>query len=330
MANVNYNPGDIIIAGNFHVGANKPVDARLTVENFNGLSELMKYEGLISYVKSNQTYYQYKDGAWKTLFIASETELETKIKDYITGEALTVMEFKGVTATLPTTTTGLTKGDFYKVTGNFTLPVANNAEGGSTAVSVKKGDSIIYNGDSKWYHIPSGDDIEDTWRPIKAGGNTLESNEILELIAGTNVTITENAGKVTITATDTDTHHEAKLVVGNNASATTDAAATNGNVYLNLVENGAVRSSSNFKGTGAIEVTSESDGDIILSLNNDLNNFVDHWQVSSTGALSISRQQEYYTLSTSLDVHSLQFSTIEDGVGLYTTYRSGGIVRENT
>ena len=327
----NYIIGGIVVGDNFQVGKQAPIDARFTVENVDGLSDsnLKTYEGLISYVKSNQTYYQFQDGAWKSLYVSSEEELQNFIKDYVTGEALTVMEFKGTTASLPSST-GLTKGDFYKVTANFTLPVANNAEGGSTAVSVKKGDSIIYNGDSKWYHIPSGDDIEDTWRPVKAGGNTLESNETLELIAGTNVTITENAGKVTITATDTDTHHEAKLVVGNNASATTDAAATNGNVYLNLVENGAVRSSSNFKGTGAIEVTSESDGDIVLSLNDDLDNFVDHWQVSSTGTLSTSRQQEYYTFTTSLDVDSLRFSTTEDGLGLYTTYGPGGIVRGDT
>ena len=331
MADINYAIGGIGVGDNFQIGAEKPIDARFTVENIDGLSDtnLKTYEGLVSYVKSNKTYYQYKDGAWKTLFIASETELETKIKDYVTGEALTVMEFKGVTSSLPSTT-GLTKGDFYKVTGNFNLPVANNAEGGSVAVSVKAGDSIIYNGNSKWYHIPSGDDIENTWRPIKAGGNTLETTETLELIAGTNVTITEDAGKVTITATDTDTHHQAKLVVTNDNDVTSDAAATNGNVYLNLVENGAVRSSSNFKGTGAIEVTSESDGDIVLSLNDDLDNFVDHWTVSSTGALSISRQQEYYTLGTSLDVHSLQFSEIDNGVGLYTTYGPGGIVRTNT
>lgn len=328
MANV-YTGGIQINTSGFEVKAKAPVDSRFRVINGTGLGELLAYEGLISYNEGDKTYYQYVDGAWKSLYVSSEEELQNFIKDYVTGEALTVMEFKGTTASLPSST-GLTKGDFYKVTANFTLPVANNAEGGSTAVSVKKGDSIIYNGDSKWYHIPSGDDIEDTWRPIKAGGNTLESKETLELIAGTNVTITENAGKVTITATDTDTHHEAKLVVGNNASATTDAAATNGNVYLNLVENGAVRSSSNFKGTGAIEVKSESDGDIVLSLNNDLDNFVDHWQVSSTGTLSTSRQQEYYTFTTSLDVDSLRFSTTEDGLGLYTTYSSGGIIRGDT
>ena len=45
----------------------------------------------------------------------------------------------------------------------------------------------------------------DTVRSITAGGNTLADSETLAFTAGTNVTITENAGAVTISSTDTNT-----------------------------------------------------------------------------------------------------------------------------
>jgi hypothetical protein len=43
---------------------------------------------------------------------------------------------------------------------------------------------------------------DNTWRTVTAGGNTLASNETLAFTAGNNMTITENAGAVTLTAAD--------------------------------------------------------------------------------------------------------------------------------
>jgi hypothetical protein len=45
----------------------------------------------------------------------------------------------------------------------------------------------------------------DTVRSVTAGGNTLADGETLAITAGSNVTITENAGAVTISSTDTNT-----------------------------------------------------------------------------------------------------------------------------
>ena len=48
-----------------------------------------------------------------------------------------------------------------------------------------------------------------TWRPVRAieaGGNTLTDTETLEFKAGTNVSISETGGEVTITSTDTNTN----------------------------------------------------------------------------------------------------------------------------
>ena len=52
-----------------------------------------------------------------------------------------------------------------------------------------------YNG-SAWISLTGLD--ANTWRPVTAGGNTLSTSETLAFTAGTNITITESAGAVTI------------------------------------------------------------------------------------------------------------------------------------
>lgn len=245
-----YTGGIVINTSGFEVSANAPVDSRFRVKNAEGLNELIPYESLISYNEADKTYYQYVNGAWKALAINSLDEL----KALIATESTAAMEFKGAitNGSLPT---AASKGDMYKIaTNNLTIPAANNAEQTEENVVAKPGDSIVYEGENKWYLIPSGDDIEDTWRPVKAGGNTLAENETLEFVAGGNVTITETDGKVTISATDTNTHHEAKAIMGNSNADVVDETAENGEVYFNIVENGEVRSSHKIVGTGGISV----------------------------------------------------------------------------
>ncbi len=57
---------------------------------------------------------------------------------------------------------------------------------------------------------------DNTWRTVTAGGNTLASNETLAFTAGSNMTITENAGAVTLTATNTQplTTEQVQDIVG--------------------------------------------------------------------------------------------------------------------
>lgn len=69
--------------------------------------------------------------------------------------------------------------------------------------------------------------------------------------------------------TDTNTHYASKNVVGSStATANTTAALTNGNVYLNSVENGAVTSAHKISGSGATTVTTDTSGNIIVSSTN--------------------------------------------------------------
>lgn len=65
--------------------------------------------------------------------------------------------------------------------------------------------------------------------------------------------------------TNTDTHYTAKNIVGASTTAKANAAATNGNVHLNLVENSTVRSTHNIKGENGVEVTSDASGNITIS-----------------------------------------------------------------
>ena len=57
----------------------------------------------------------------------------------------------------------------------------------------------------------------------------------------------------------------ANLYVGKTATDKANAAATNGNVYLNLVENNTVRNAHKITGSGTTTVTSDADGNITIS-----------------------------------------------------------------
>lgn len=69
--------------------------------------------------------------------------------------------------------------------------------------------------------------------------------------------------------TDTNTHYASKNVVGSaTATSNTTAALTNGNVYLNSVENGAVTSAHKISGSGATTVTTDASGNIVVNSTN--------------------------------------------------------------
>lgn len=63
-----------------------------------------------------------------------------------------------------------------------------------------------------------------------------------------------------------DTHYASKNVVGSSsATSNTTSALTNGNVYLNSVENGAVTSAHKISGTDAVTVTTDASGNILVN-----------------------------------------------------------------
>lgn len=93
---------------------------------------------------------------------------------------------------------------------------------------------------------------------------------------GTNELTLAHGGKYAITAggesfvftmpSDNNTHYESKNVVGSStATSNTTTALTNGNVYLNSVENGAVTSTHKISGSGAATVTTDASGNIVIT-----------------------------------------------------------------
>lgn len=160
---INYeliNKGGISLGTNFELLSEKPLDSRLVVPSLAGLQNYIDnaaaYEGMIVFDKDTKKTYQVQtiDG------VLSYREFginENELKDLIAAETTAAMEFKGAASALPENPT---KGDMWKVSAVFKVD----------EVDVKVGDAIVYNGE-EWFIIPSGDDIEDTWRPVDGVAN---------------------------------------------------------------------------------------------------------------------------------------------------------------
>lgn len=183
---INYeliNKGGISLGTNFELLSEKPLDSRLVVPSLSGLQNYIDnaaaYEGMIVFDKDTKKTYQVQtiDG------VLSYREFginEAELKDLIAAETTAAMEFKGATTSLPENPS---KGDMWKAAANFTV---DDEE-------VKIGDSIVYNGE-QWFIIPSGDDIEDTWRPVEGVANDaglkFEAGAKLDVAVANNGTIT--------------------------------------------------------------------------------------------------------------------------------------------
>lgn len=61
------------------------------------------------------------------------------------------------------------------------------------------------------------------------------------------------------------TNWVAKIVVGNSAKTTANSATTNATTFLNLIEDGAVRSSHQITGTGKVTVAADDTGKVIIN-----------------------------------------------------------------
>lgn len=120
-------------------------------------------------------------------------------------------------------------------------------------------------------------------------GNKGKANadSIAKIINGTQVvakaTTANNVGGFTVAknvpadAVFTDTHHTAKEIVGSSATATANVTAETANPFLNVVENGAVRSSHQISGGGATTVKADKNGNIVITSANstyDLSGYV--------------------------------------------------------
>ena len=138
---------------------------------------------------------------------------EAKLKALIGAETTAAMEFKGAVATLPE---AANKGDVYKASAIFIVPAENSAEEQGFTTNI--GDSIVANGEGKWYLIPSGDDIEDTWRPVVGVDNdkslTFAKGDVLEVTVAEDGTITYKHASVAAPQESADTSSARKYLTG--------------------------------------------------------------------------------------------------------------------
>ena len=95
--------------------------------------------------------------------------------------------------------------------------------------------TFVYEG-SKWMscNYPAASSV----RTVTAGGNTLDPSETLAFTAGSNVTITEAGGAVTIAATDTDTNTFRTVTAGGNTLGATETLAFTAGSNVTITEAG--------------------------------------------------------------------------------------------
>lgn len=156
-------------------------DIAITESQITDLHKVAVAEGdYINVVTSSTT--NSTSGAVTTTYTVSVDE--TALSSKIAADTTAAMEFKGATSSLPASAN---KGDMYKISSEFDVAAANDAQNNGFTAQV--GDAIVYDG-SKWYLIPSGDDIEDTWRPVQVDGDEIDRSATLNLIAGQTVVLT--------------------------------------------------------------------------------------------------------------------------------------------
>ena len=196
------------------------------------------------------------------------------------------------------TETALTNGNVYlNIIEDSKVMSSHKISGsGATTVTTDTSGNIIVNSNDTKYTHPSY-----TARSSGLYKVTVDSTgHVSSVTAVTKADITA----LGIPASDTNTHYASKNVVGSStATSNTTSALTNGNVYLNSVENGAVTSAHKISGSGATTVTTDASGNIIVNSNDTKYNAA---TTSANGLMTSSMVTKLNGISDSAD--SVSFS----------------------
>ena len=180
-----------------------------------------------------------------------------------------VVEYAGV-ANFPTTGesgkiyTDTTTNKIYRWSGSQYVVISDTLALGTTSSTAFRGDY----GNAAYAHISRTDNPHGVTKAQLGLGNV--ENKSSETIRKelTKADVTTALGYTPPTA-DTNTHYASKNVVGTStATSNTTSALSNGNVYLNSVENGVVTSAHKISGSGATTVTTDTSGNIVISSTN--------------------------------------------------------------
>ena len=193
---------------------------------------------------------------------------------------------ENVTITMPILPTSLKNPNSLTVKGNGTSSFTYDGSSAKT-LNIKAGTNVSVTSDTSGNITISSTDTNTTYSAAtqsaaglmsaadkkKLDGITDSADAVSftqSLTTGTQVgTITINGTATKLYApTNTDTHYTTGLKVTNSATATANAAASNGSVYLNALDNTTVRDSHLIKGTGATTVASDANGVITINSTN--------------------------------------------------------------
>ena len=193
---------------------------------------------------------------------------------------------ENVTITMPILPTSLKNPNSLTVKGNGTSSFTYDGSSAKT-LNIKAGTNVSVTSDTSGNITISSTDTNTTYSAAtqsaaglmsaadkkKLDGVTDSADAVSftqSLTTGTQVgTITINGTATKLYApTNTDTHYTTGLKVTNSATATANAAASNGSVYLNALDNTTVRDSHLIKGTGATTVASDANGVITINSTN--------------------------------------------------------------
>lgn len=192
---------------------------------------------------------------------------------YATKDSLSKVATTGNYSDLKGTPTSLKNPNAISFTGGSTA-----SYDGSKSVSVaiptslpaNGGNASTVNGHTVLSNVPANAKFTDTVYSLPDASTTTKGG----VKVGSNITV--DTGTISLTADNVtgalgytppthDTHYMTGLKVGANAYATSNAAASNGNVYLNVLDNYTVRDSHKIVGAGATTVTSDANGVITIS-----------------------------------------------------------------
>lgn len=234
-------------------------------------------------------------GASEHTITDTETTFTIDLSDFASlSDISTAMVFKGSLGTngtitaLPTASAS-TVGDTYKVITNGEYV---------TGQAAKVGDVYICSSAPEWVLIPSGDEPSGTVTSITAGaeleGGTITTSGTIDHkesgVTAASYGPSANASPAhegtftvpqitvnkyghvtgvtnrTITLpADSNTHYTSKNIIGTSGTATANGAVTSNGIYLNHLEESAVKSTHKWTGAGITKITSDSSGNVTIT-----------------------------------------------------------------
>lgn len=192
---------------------------------------------------------------------------------YATKDSLSTVATTGNYSDLKGTPTSLKNPNAISFTGGSTASY-DGSKGVTvnipTSLPANGGNASTVNGHTVLSNVPANAKFTDTVYSLPDATATAKGG----VKVGSNITV--DTGTISLTADNVtgalgytppthDTHYATGLKVGATSYATANAAATNGNVYLNVLDNYTVRDSHKIVGTGATTVTSDANGVITIS-----------------------------------------------------------------